>query len=155
VPLNYNAMSHKEEKVPKQAITDNEIEKCFDVMSQLRPHLKKKKFLSTVRHMETEGFKLAFIEDKGVVVATAGYRIYTNLFMGKHLYVDDLVTLENARSKGYGGQMVKWLRNEAIRENCNFYHLDSGTHRGEAHKFYFRQGFTIASYHFSEALNER
>ena len=105
--------------------------------------------------METEGFKLAFIEDKGVVVATAGYRIYTNLFMGKHLYVDDLVTLENERSKGYGGQMVKWLRNEAIRENCNFYHLDSGTHRDEAHKFYFRQGFTIASYHFSEVLNER
>jgi len=30
-------------------------------------------------------------------VAAAGYRIYTNLFMGKHLYVDDLVTLESAR----------------------------------------------------------
>ena len=140
--------------MPQQAITDLEIEKCFDVMSELRTHLNKDDFLSTVRNMETEGYKLAFIEDKGKVVATAGYRIYTNLFMGKHLYVDDLVTAEAERSKGYGEEMVKWLREEALKSNCNFYHLDSGTHRGQAHKFYFSQGFTIASYHFSEQLNK-
>ena len=98
--------------MPKQAITDKEIENCFDVMSQLRTHLNKGKFLSTVRHMETEGYKLAFVEDKGVVVAVAGYRIYSNLFMGKSLYVDDLVTLENSRSRGYGEQMVKWLESK-------------------------------------------
>ena len=122
-------------------------------MSELRQHLKKEDFLSIIRHMETEGFKLAFIEDNGKVVATAGYRIYTNLFMGKHLYIDDLVTLESSRSRGYGEQMVQWLRNEAIKEKCNFFHLDSGTQRSAAHKFYFRQGFAIASYHFSERLN--
>ena len=135
-------------------MTDKEIEECFDVISELRTHLNKDEFLNTVRHMETEGYKLAFIQEKGEVVAAAGYRIYTNLFMGKHLYVDDLVTKENARSQGHGEQMVKWLRNEAKNEGCNFYHLDSGTHRGEAHKFYFRQGFTIASYHFSEKIND-
>ena len=135
-------------------MTDKEIEACFDVMSELRTHLKKDEFLSTVRHMETEGYKLAFIQEKEEVVAAAGYRIYSNLFMGKHLYVDDLVTRKNVRSQGYGEQMVKWLRNEAKNEGCNFYHLDSGTHRGEAHKFYFKQGFTIASYHFSQQLNE-
>lgn len=137
----------------KQAITDAEIESCFDVMSELRTHINKDKFLSTVRHMETEGYKLAYLEDKGKVVSVAGYRIYSNLFMGKHLYVDDLVTLGNSRSQGYGEQMVKWLRDEARKENCNYYHLDSGTHRAEAHKFYFKQGFTIASYHFSEQLS--
>jgi GNAT superfamily N-acetyltransferase len=139
--------------VPQQAITDKEIEKCFDVMSELRTHLHKDEFLSTVRNMEKEGYIIAFIEERGKVVATAGYRICTNLFMGKHLYVDDLVTADTERSKGYGEEMIKWLREEAIKSNCNFYHLDSGTHRGKAHKFYFSQGFTIASYHFSEQLN--
>ena len=104
--------------------------------------------------MESEGYKLAYIEDEGKVVTTAGYRIYTNLMMGKHLYVDDLVTSDSARSRGYGERMVNWLREEAINENCNFYHLDSGTHRNEAHKFYFKHGFTIASYHFSETLSD-
>ena len=138
----------------KRAITDQEIENCFDVMSELRSKLRKSDFLKTIRHMESEGYRLAFIEDDGKIVSVAGYRIYTNLFMGKHLYVDDLVTSDTARSKGYGEQMVNWLRNEARKEDCNFFHLDSGTHRGGAHRFYFRQGFTIASYHFSEELGE-
>ena len=138
--------------MPKQAITDQEIKNCFDVMSELRTHLKKEEFLNTVRQMESEGYKLAFIEDNDEVVATAGYRIYSNLFMGKHLYVDDLVTSEKVRSNGYGEKLIKWLREEALKENCNFFHLDSGTHRDQAHKFYFKQGFKIASFHFSEKL---
>ncbi len=138
--------------MPKQAVTDKEIIDCFDVMSELRTHLVKDHFLSTIRSMETEGYRLAFIKNQGAVVAVAGYRISTNLFMGKHLYVDDLVTSRSARSKGFGETLVKWLRDIAKNNSCNFYHLDSGTHRGQAHKFYFKQGFTIASYHFSEQL---
>ncbi len=149
-------------KEPKQAITDQEIEDCFAVISELRTHLQKDDFLKTIRQMETEGYKLAFIKDKETkdqeagsqVVAVAGYRIYTNLFMGKHLYVDDLVTSSSMRSKGYGERMIQWLRNEARQQNCDVFHLDSGTQRHEAHKFYFRQGFTIASYHFSEQLSD-
>ena len=137
----------------KIAKTDDEIRNCFDVMSELRPHLKRDSFLSIIRHMETEGYRLSYIDDGDKVVAVTGYRIYTNLFMGKHLYVDDLVTLESERSKGYGKQLIKWLRDIATNEDCKFFHLDSGTHRGRAHKFYFEQGFTIASYHFSQELN--
>ncbi len=86
------------------------------------------------------------------MVAAAGYRICRNLFMGKHLYVDDLVTAEVERSSGHGKRMIEWLRNKAVSSDCKFLHLDSGTHRGRAHKFYFQEGFTIASFHFSEEL---
>jgi len=140
--------------VAERAITDQEIENCFEVMSELRTKLRRSDFLKTIRHMESEGYRLVYIEDHGNIVSVAGYRIYTNLFMGKHLYVDDLVTSENARSNGYGEQMVNWLRSEARKEACNVFHLDSGTQRGGAHRFYFRQGFTIASYHFSEELSD-
>ena len=139
--------------MPRDAKTDAEIQKCFDVMSELRTQLKRDDFLSTVRHMESEGFRLAYIEDGEAIVAVAGYRIYTNLFLGMNLYVDDLVTSATARSKGYGEQMIKWLRAKANEEDCRSYHLDSGTQRGQAHKFYFNQGFTITSYHFSEQLH--
>ncbi len=138
--------------MPRQATEDEEIEKCFSVMSELRPHLRAEEFLPTVRQMESDGYRLAYSEKNGNVVAVAGYRIYTNLFMGKHLYVDDLVTSENVRSQGYGEDMMKWLRNIARQNDCQYFHLDSGTQRHQAHKFYFRQGFTIASYHFSEEL---
>ncbi|MEI8648330.1 GNAT family N-acetyltransferase [Paraglaciecola sp. Hal342] len=32
---------------------------------------------------------------------------------GKHLYVDDLVTDENARSNGVGAEMLNWLEHYA------------------------------------------
>ena len=140
------------ENVPKDAKTNADIQMCFNVMSELRTQLNRDDFLETVRHMESEGFRLAYIEDEEGVVAVAGYRIYTNLFWGKNLYVDDLVTSASARSKGYGGQMIDWLREKARKAGCRSYHLDSGTARGQAHKFYFNQGFTISSYHFSEQL---
>ncbi|OUS10135.1 GNAT family N-acetyltransferase, partial [Gammaproteobacteria bacterium 54_18_T64] len=80
--------------MPTRALSDDQIENCFGVLAELRPHLQRDNFLATVRSMEEDGYKLVYMADQGRVVAVAGYRIYSNLFMGKHLYVDDLVTTE-------------------------------------------------------------
>ncbi len=138
---------------PKQAKNDAEIGDCHAVMAELRPHVPKESFVDLIRMMEGEGYRLAYIRDDGAVVAVAGYRIHTTLFMGKNLYVDDLVTAESARSKGYGRAMVDWLRDLARQENCRFLHLDSGTQRHRAHRFYLREGLDIASFHFSQKLD--
>ena len=138
--------------MPQRAITDAEIEACFEIMAELRPHLKRQEFVSSVREMETEGFRLIYLAIENKMVAAAGYRISSNFFMGKHLYVDDLVTADAERSSGYGRRMITWLRDKANSSQCKFLHLDSGIHRGRAHKFYFQEGFTIASYHFSQEL---
>jgi GNAT superfamily N-acetyltransferase len=121
-------------------------------MSELRENLVKDEFLDLVRQMEREGYRLAFHEENGSVVVVAGYRVFTNLSMGKNLYVDDLSTSKSERSKGYGEKMINWLRDVAKVEGCNYFHLDSGTQRHAAHKFYFRQGLSINYYHFSEKL---
>ena len=135
------------------AETDKEIEKCFEVMHELRPHLTQDAFVKTVRMMQTEGFQLAFLEVDNQVVAVSGYRIYTNLHLGKHCYVDDLVTASEHRSKGYGDQLLAWVRKQAKDAGCTVLHLDSATHRTRAHKFYFERGFTISSFHFTEELD--
>jgi len=139
---------------PLVAETDDDIARCFAVMSELRPHLDQASFVSLVRGMQAEGYQLAYIEDGDAVVAMAGYRSYTSLFMGKNLYVDDLVTSNSSRSKGYGKALIDWLRNVARDTDCTHLHLDSGTQRHRAHRFYLRQGMDIESFHFSEKLNE-
>ncbi len=122
-------------------------------MSELRPHVPKESFVKLIRMMEGEGYRLTYIRDDDAIVAVAGYRIHTTLFMGKNLYVDDLVTAQGARSKGYGKAMIDWLRDLALQEDCKFLHLDSGTQRHRAHRFYLRQGLDIASFHFSQKLD--
>lgn len=139
--------------MPQIAESDEQIQNCLDVMTQLRPHLTRDEFVPLVRHMQSQGYELAFVQRGMDIVAVAGYRIVTNLHMGKHLYVEDLVTSEEVRSQGCGTQLLNWLRNKAESNDCSYLDLDSGTQRGRAHKFYFGQGFTIASYHFSEKLD--
>ncbi len=134
------------------AETDEAILDCYEVMAELRPQLARESFVATVRSMQRDGLRLACIREGGHVVAVAGYRVSTNLFCGRHLYVDDLVTASSSRSRGHGKALLAWLRAQAIAEDCDVFHLDSGVQRKRAHQFYLREGLEIASYHFSERL---
>lgn len=131
------------------AITDDEIRSCFDTMKQLRPNIEEHNFLSTVRNMMKEGFQLACRKDEaGLVCCVAGFKIAHNFYLGKHLYVEDLITAENARSKGMGTKMFGWLAAYGKAEHCAAIHLDSGVQRHAAHKFYLNQEMKIVCYHF-------
>jgi GNAT superfamily N-acetyltransferase len=141
--------------VPETVDSDEAIMACYDVMAQLRPHVARADFLTTVRAMQKDGLRLACIRDGGRVVAVAGYRISTNLFCGRHLYVDDLVTDGAERSKGHGKALLAWLRELAVETDCDVFHLDSGVQRKRAHAFYEREGMELASYHFSVRLKPR
>ncbi len=48
----------------KNAITDNDIMNCFDTMVELRPHLNRDTFLTTVRDIAKGGYQLAYIQKK-------------------------------------------------------------------------------------------
>lgn len=135
--------------------TDQAIAACYDVMAELRPQASCAEFLQVVRALQADGLRLACIRAEGRVVAVASYRVSTNLFYGKHLYVDDLVTSDAERSKGYGKELLAWLRARAVEQDCDAFHLDSGVQRKRAHQFYLREGLELSSYHFSERLKPR
>jgi GNAT superfamily N-acetyltransferase len=134
------------------ATTADEIDRCFPVMRQLRPMLVAEEFVGRIQIQQAEGYQLAVLEDKGVVSAVAGFRLQTLLWSGRTLYVDDLVTDEAMRSQGHGEAMLKWLIALAREAGCTTFMLDSGTHRHEAHAFYFRNGLRISDFHFKLAL---
>lgn len=139
----------------ERAASDEAILACREVMAELRPQVAGGDFLATVRSLERDGLRLACVRDDGRVVAVAGYRISTNLFCGRHLYVDDLVTAESERSKSHGKLLLAWLRQLAIDSGCDVLHLDSGVQRKRAHAFYLREGLELVGYHFSERLKPR
>lgn len=134
------------------ARSDEDVLRCFPVMQQLRLQLNRDEFLPTVRRQEAGGYQLALLEDDGEVRAVAGYRLIDNLFRGRVLYVDDLVTDSECRSKGYGKALFDWLVARARDECCNGLELDSGVQRHDAHRFYLAQRMIISSYHFSLKL---
>lgn len=99
------------------------------------------------------GYRLvgSFEEGAGEASAAAGFRVVEMLAWGRGLYVDDLVTLPEARGRGHADALFAWLDEEAVRLGCDSLHLDSGVgpDRADAHRFYFRHGLRIASFHFA------
>lgn len=130
------------------ASTDEEIRGCFPVMVQLRPHLDEADFVHRIRRQMAGGYALGYLEDEGEVRAVAGFRLMDNLFAGRVLYVDDLVTDESTRSRGYGKTLLDWLIERARAEGCDSLELDSGVQRFDAHRFYLTNRMVISSHHF-------
>jgi len=134
--------------------SDQQIQDCYPVMSQLRPHLRAEEFVSRVREQMRDGYRLACITQDEQVVAVAGYRISHCLAWSRFLYVDDLVTDEAQRSRGHGKALLDWLVEEARRAGCQELHLDSGIQRKDAHRFYDREGMQMQSYHYRLEINQ-
>ena len=136
------------------AESDEEIRRCYPVMSELRPQIAEADFLPQVkRQMEASGFQLLYLEDDAEIKAVAGIRIAEWLARGKSLDLEDLVSRESDRSKGYGGQLFDWIVDYARKEGCKEVRLVSAVHRYRAHRFYLNKRMILDAHFFSMALD--
>ncbi len=140
---------HENTVTIRKANSIGALKAAFPVMRELRKHLDLDGFLAAVSTMRKEGYEVVTLWDGDQVRAVAGYRLMTNLVCGSTMYVDDFVTSETVRDKGYGKLLFAWLYREAKRLQCEMLHLDSGVHRHAAHGFYLGQRMAITSHHFS------
>ena len=133
--------------------TADELRAAWPVVQQLRPHLDEERFVAQALRQFGEGYRATALYDDGAPRAYAGWRVHEFLVYGRHVYVDDLVTDETARSHGYGKALLDWLKTEAKRLDCVRLQLDSGTHRKDAHAFYLREKLRIDAFNFGIALD--
>ena len=133
--------------------TDTEILATRDLMLKLRPNIAPDEYLSIVRRMmQRDGYRLVMLTEHGRVRAVAGFRFNEMLARGRFMYVDDLVTDESYRSRGFGKALLDWLKDRAREHGCEQLHLDSSVQRALAHRFCFREGMIISGYHFTLTL---
>lgn len=136
----------------KQATSEADIIRCWDVIKELRPHLQQSSFVQLVRELMNEGYQLDYIEEEGKAVSAIGYRYVQYLFNGRQFYIDDLSTLPDYRGKGYGGRLLEHVFKLAQKKGYKYVSLDSGYQRHDAHRLYLDKGFILASHHFIKIL---
>ena len=96
---------------------------------------------------------MAVLVADGTVKSLAVYRSHHTTFHGLRFYVDDLVTDEVERSRGFGRQMLAWCEGRARERGCDTFDLESGVQRPRTHQFYFREGLTIFAFGFTKPLH--
>ncbi|MFV8782354.1 GNAT family N-acetyltransferase [Microbulbifer sp. SA54] len=130
----------------------DEVIAAAKLLLQLRPQYDLDGILAQIHKQQAAGYQLAAVRENGKLLCVAGFVVSEKLAWGKHIYVDDLVSDEQQRSRGAGTLLIRWLAEYAKELGCSQLHLDSGVQRFPAHRFYLREGFDIASHHFSKRI---
>lgn len=123
------------------------------VHRQLRPQLMPN-YSDQMLRVFAGGGRMLVAVDSGEVLGLTVWRVLEKTFSRSELYIDDLVTDAGHRSSGVGKALLGWCEAKARALRCTQLTLDSGTPRLKAHKFYFREGLQITSFHFVKPLDD-
>ena len=124
----------------RELSSDAEIVAAYPPARELRDRIREDTFLAEVRRQQREGYRLYGGFEAEKVVCLAGVRRSHTLSRGEHLFVDDLVTAEDARGRGHGAEMMRVLAALAAAERIPRIYLDA---RLTAKGFYEGLGFTF------------
>ncbi|RKS75364.1 acetyltransferase (GNAT) family protein [Motilibacter peucedani] len=128
------------------------VDDALPVLLALRPHLSAESLTSVYAEGHPQGLRLTAAYVEGRCVGVAGWRVVALTWLGRKLYVDDLVTAEGERSSGVGKALLDELEARARAAGCTALDLDSGVQRADAHRFYMRERMSISAFHFTKLL---
>ena len=139
----------------KELLSKDEILEAFPVMQQLRTHLDEQTYLDLVLEaQEKDSYRMYALLNDQKIVAVVGFKPMITLYYGRFVWVCDLVTDMNNRSKGYGEQLLTYVHKWAEENKYEQVALSSGLQRKDAHRFYEnRMGYDKVSYVFKKPLN--
>lgn len=122
----------------RELTSAGDIATAYPLMRQLRDRIREETFVSEVGRQQEQGYRLFALFDGERLVALAGVRRTHTLARGEHLFVDDLVSAEGDRAKGYGREVMRRLAAMAKADGIERIDLDS---RITAKGFYEKLGF--------------
>lgn len=121
----------------KELQSQNGILEAYPVMKQLRTHLDENTYIELVLDArENDQYRLFALYDDDELVAVTGFKPMITLYYGRFVWVCDLVTDSNKRSKGYGEKLLTFVHEWAKEHNYESVALSSGLQRKDAHRFY-------------------
>jgi GNAT superfamily N-acetyltransferase len=121
---------------------------------QLNPQMSLPRYEELLRQMLPNGYRMVgAFSPTGTCVGLSGFWISAKLYSGKFLEPDNFVVDEAYRSEGVGKLLSDWMLGEAQRHHCDTVMLDAYVTNSAAHRFYFREGFHVKSFHFFKSLH--
>lgn len=138
----------------KELTTEKEWQEAYKVMCQLRTHLDEAAYIDLVKEaVKVERYHLIAIYKEGEIVAVAGFKPMITLYYGRFVWVCDLVTDKQKRSKGYGEHLLSYIHQWAERYQFESVALSSGLQRYSAHRFYEeKMDYTKVSFVFRKKI---
>lgn len=141
----------------REIVSQPALDNAFEVLKQLRPHLNLAGFHQIYdAAQKADGYTLVgyYRGPQGAeeCLGVMGYRILHDFVRGAHLYIDDLVTAEAARSQGIGAKLLGYAEKETARRKLKDLRLCAVLENESGLRFYGREGWTRRAYAFTKRL---
>ncbi|BAU28439.1 acetyltransferase (GNAT) family protein [Aneurinibacillus soli] len=137
----------------QELCTEEEVVQIFPLMKDLRPYLDEERFREIWRAMQPDGYRIYAMYDGGEIVAFTGIQIRTNMYYFRHVFVHELVTRADIRSKGYGEKLLTFVHEWGREHDCVTVALESALTRVDAHRFYeTKMDYDKFCYSFKKSL---
>lgn len=120
----------------RELTTEADWTKAIEVLSELRSEAKDANILNERESLMQRGYKMYGLFEAETLVCMAGIILQPHITRKNDFWVHDLVTLEAARSKGYGEQIMRFLEQEARKLGCSRLSVHTRTNRDRAQNFY-------------------
>jgi GNAT superfamily N-acetyltransferase len=130
-----------------------DLKRCYPVMKELRPHLEYEDYITIYQEShKRDGYEIAAIECDGAIAAVMGYRVLFDYVRGKHIYIDDLVSTEAARSQGLGAELLTFAEGIAKESDCKVLRLCTGIENERGVKFYEKNGWSKRAFAYTKHI---
>ena len=135
--------------------SQSELEQVYPLMKELRPHITLQNFLDIYHQShKTTGYEIAALKQDNQILAIMGYRILYDYVHGKHCYIDDLVSSEQQRSKGYGAELLKYAETFAKDNGCTGLRLCTGIENDRGKTFYEKNGWNLRAIVYKKKVEQ-
>lgn len=136
----------------KEIIGIEEMINLYPLIHQLNTEISLDDYHEMLKDMLPKGYRQvgAFLND--ACVGVAGFWINTKLYCGKYMEPDNVIVSNKYRNLKLGTKLLHWLHEEALRNNCKVSLLDAYVQNKDAHRFYFREGYSILGFHMIKKL---
>ena len=131
----------------KEITSREDIEKSYDVLSQIYDNITNDTYVDDVLNMMQRGYKMAHaIEDEDVdngrSIGVIGIRITRKLMTGKTLEIEDFM-IDRKRGIGVGKMLLRWARVAAAVFKCQNITSVLESKREESQRIFSREGLNI------------
>ncbi|MBA4538147.1 GNAT family N-acetyltransferase [Bacillus aquiflavi] len=140
----------------KELTSEKEWIHAFPIIKQLRPHLNEKTYIEMISEaIAKENYKIFALYHHGEMATVIGFMPMITLNNGRFIWVCDLVTDSNKRSKGYGKKLLAHIHEWAKENGYETVALSSGLQRVDAHRFYEdKMAYHKVNYVFKRNIND-
>lgn len=134
--------------------SEQDIKTNHDLIAEIYPDVSRKEYEGRIAgQLAKHGHKqlVAYDGEAAVGLAgfTEGYRLYKE---GEVIQIHNAVVKKEYRHKGIGKELFDWLEDYARKKKCRMVIFDSYYDNEQAHKFFYRGGYTIKAYTFMKDL---